>query len=74
MEKSPWTLHCTSSNSNIDVSKGDNGQRTLDMSLMLVKFTHSRTGGRSYSGKDGENAGFYRGTKCKTLRMLSRCP
>ena len=58
MEKSPWTLHCTSSNSNIDVSKGDNGQRTLDMSLMLVKFTHSRTGVRSYSGKVGRMLDF----------------
>ena len=40
----------------IDVSEGGNGQRTLDMSLMLVKFTDSRTGGRSYSGKSGEKA------------------
>ena len=52
--KSPWTLNWTSTN--IDVSEGDNGQRTLDMSLMLVKFADSRTGGRSYSGKSGENA------------------
>ena len=54
MEKSPWTLHWTSTL--IDVSEGDNGQRTLDMSLMLVKSTDSRTGGGSYSGKSGENA------------------
>ena len=52
--KSPWTLNRTSTN--IDVSEGDNGQRTLDMSLMLVKSTDSRTGGRSFSGKSGENA------------------
>ena len=63
MEKSPWTLHWTSTN--IDLSEGDNGQRALDMSLMLVKSTDSRTGGRSYSGKSGENAGFYGGKNVK---------
>ena len=30
-----------------------------DHFLMLVKSTHSRSGGRSYSGKSGENAWFY---------------
>ena len=52
--KSPWTLHWTGTL--IDVSEGGNGQQTLDMSLMLVKSTDSRTGGRSYSGKSGKNA------------------
>ena len=47
------------------MDKGDDGKRTMDMSLMLVKSTDSRTGGRSYSGKSGENAGFYGGKNVK---------
>ena len=50
--KKSLDMHWTSTN--IDLSEGGNGQRTLDMSLMLVKSTDSRTGGGS--GKSGENA------------------